>query len=342
MPMEGGWMRLGAVAWLAICCAAFASGCGDDATAPAAQDGADVVRTKAPERAFAPLVLLDSREPWRPMSGRWFIENSVLWFADDRGCGDRKVAVGRALPERRSEDRSDVDWIYPLALGTGELAYYRNPYEAGCELNWEIRHRADQLTRPQDQSRARRAELGPGEGFYLDLVDEARAGPRTLGDTPVYYERKDEGDGQVRLTYWMLFGMDDGGQAGDDNDRHEGDWERVDVLLAHDGADGYSPRAVQLDARAAEPSDILWDRFALSDGHPVVRSARGSHALAPEAPGESCADCLPWPTWRTLSDARAQHWYGFGGAWGEPGSTDETTGPLGPHGPWGVHPQDPG
>ncbi|MDP9134021.1 MAG: hypothetical protein M3N56_04240, partial [Actinomycetota bacterium] len=46
---------------------------------------------------------------------------------------------------------------------------------------------------------------------------------------------------------------------------------------------------------------------------------------------QSCGDCVPWETWRSLSDARKELWYGFGGAWGQVGSTSTTTGPLGPH-----------
>jgi hypothetical protein len=274
------------------------------------------------------------------MSARWFIERSVLWFAEDGGCPDRKVAVGRTLPEQRSADRSDIDWIYPVALGTGDLAYFRNPHDDRCELEWEVRYRADQLTRPRDGSGARAEGLRPGEGFYLDLVDEARTGPDTLGDTPVYWERRDEGDGQVRLTYWMLFGMSDD-PPGVRGSGHEGDWERFDVLLAHDGEDHYAPRAVQLDAGAEEPREIAWNEFARRGRHPAVRVARGHHRLSPSRPGEACGDCVRWRTWETLLDAGRQHWHGFGGAWGEPGATEATTGPLGPHRHWGVHPGDP-
>jgi hypothetical protein len=298
-------------------------------------------RTSTPERAFAPLVLLDAHEPWRPMSGRWFIEHAILWFADDQGCPQRKIAVGRTLPEQRSPNpRSDVDWIYPFELGEGELAYFRNAYDADCKLDFDVRYLTNQLTRPRDASPARREELRPGEGFYLDLVDDARGGPETLGHTPVYAERKDEGDGQVRVIYWMLFGMSTAARGKSDSG-HEGDWERIDVLLAHDGEDGYAPRAIQLGADTAEPRDIAWDEVARNGKHPLVRIARGSHSPAPARSGTSCPDCIRWPTWEALAAARDQHWYGFGGAWGELGPTAATTGPLGPHGAWLENPSDP-
>jgi hypothetical protein len=62
----------------------------------------------------------------------------------------------------------------------------------------------------------------------------------------------------------------------------------------------------------------------------VVRLARRTHDVA-LATGERCAACLPWVAWKSLADARKQLWYGFGGAWGDIGPTNATTGPLGPY-----------
>lgn len=52
-----------------------------------------------------------------------------------------------------------------------------------------------------------------------------------------------------------------------------------------------------------------------------------------EAAGD-CPTCPRWETWRNLRSAFYQDWFGFGGAWGEPGPTEQTTGALGPHGSW--------
>lgn len=327
MPVEGGWTKAGLVLLLVVSCIASAA-CGESSEpAPNSQ----AISTTKPEVTFAPLVQLAPDERRRPASARWFIENAVLWFADGGRCGNRKVAVGRTLPEQRSKDRSDVDWIYPFALGAGPYAYYRNLYDARCELVFDRRIYADQLSRPHDEG-PRPDDLRPGGGFYLDLVDEVRGGPDSLGKTPVYVERADAGDGEVRLTYWMLFGAN--APPGRPEGTHEGDWERIDVLLKTDGPNRYEPRAVQLVTADGGTRELPW-RSLESDGwHPVVTSARGSHTMSPATPGQRCGDCIQWRTWRTLADARKQLWYGFGGAWGAARKTSATTGPLGPHGEW--------
>jgi hypothetical protein len=126
--------------------------------------------------------------------------------------------------------------------------------------------------------------------------------------------------------------------AVDADDVHEGDWERVDVLLRRDG-DGYEPLALRVhaDGRARETA---WEDVprASEEGdsstHPLLAAELGSHELSPARGGSSCPRCPRWPTWSRLRDLRAQLWYGFGGAWGEKGEGSSTTGPLGPHGDW--------
>jgi len=329
--MEGSWRdsRPRAAALIVglalIACAALASGCGsDDGDGPPA--GASLA-TPEPLRTFAPLVFVAPGEAHRPISARWFLERSILSFAEREGCEDRPIAVGRTLPELQNPT---IDWIFHFGLGRGP-AYYRNPYDATCELDFDVRVDASQLTRPFDPG-PRAAGLEPRQGFVLDLGDEHRAGPpaRAEVDAPVYAARTDEGDGGVRLTYWMLFGMH--ALEGRPDRAHEGDWERVDVLLTDHGDDRYEPHTVEvgpapLDRRVAVP----WASVPRADGtHPIVELARGSHTPLASADG-SCDRCAAWPTWESLADVGAEDWYGFGGAWGETGDSAATTGPLGPH-----------
>jgi hypothetical protein len=322
--MEGKWR--GVVAWAAAVIAASAltigtSGCSGDASSAA-------VQTKDPATTFAPLLEFAADEPWRPMSARWFIERSRFWFAEDGDCDDRKIAVGHTLPE---EQNPTTDWIFPKGLGGWSwIAYYRTPYGANCETNRADKPvYADQLTRPHDPG-PRVEGVRPGQGFYLDLVDTARSGPvmRDGASVPVYVERSDEGDSGVRLTYWILFGMQGRSQQ---SAAREGDWERVDVILRADG-DRYEPQAIQGSGHENETS---WRETRLTDKtHPVVMSARATHTMRAAAEGEECADCVPLKAWESLAKVRKELWYGFGGAWGRPGSSDATTGPLGPHGRW--------
>jgi hypothetical protein len=316
--MEGSWR--GPAAWLAaaaIACGTVvaATGCGDDETRAAA---AGSVHTASPEKTFAPLLQLAADEPWRPVGAGWFIARSSLWFAEDRGCADRKIAVGRELPEQQN---ATIYWIFLTGLGDGpEDNYYRSPYGVRCRSNIDVRVYADEPTRPHDPG-PRRDGVRSGQGYYLSLADGGRPGTPIAAEAraPVYVERTDEGDGGVRLTYWLLFGMH--GMPGA-ADSHEGDWERVDVLLSDLGDDVYQPLGVQLEGVGAT--------HPLQGKRPVVRLAPGTH----EPTLGRCRGCVPWRSWRLLEDARDQPWYGFGGAWGEPGRSDATTGPLGPHRFW--------
>lgn len=341
--MEGSWRGLACrLAAAAIVCVSTAGtvGCGGDESDATKPDAA--VQTASPERTFAPLIEVAADEPWRPTSARWFIERSLFGFAEDGGCADREIAVGHTMAERRTKD---LNWIYPTGLGdsTEEGNYFRNPYGADCELEFGETFYADQLTRPYDPG-VRVEGVRPGEGFYLDLADDARAGlpPPRAKTAPIYVERADEGDERVRLTYWVLFGMH--GQPGAPN-AHEGDWERIDVLLRAVGGDGYEPLALQTPPAGADLAapgegddgararETAWDATRRVDGtHPVVTAARSTHAMAAGSRGAGCADCLKLRSWRSLAPAPEQPWYGFGGAWGEPGPTEAATGPLGPHG----------
>lgn len=320
-----------AVAGLLACCALATAGCG------ASSEGSSTVETDRPEAAFAPVVALADGERYRPASVPWFIERSVLWFAEDEGCPDRKIAVGHTLPEQHTVD---TDWIIHPVLGGhggGGWAYFRNPNDAHCVYKPHFRAYADQHIRPHDRA-DRPARVGIGEGFFLDLVDADRAGPAELDRARAYFERVDEGRSTVRLSYWLLFGMNAPAQRPDET--HEGDWERLDVILRRDGDSGYVPRAVAVGAidsqgAPAPARAVRWRRVEVEDGtHPVVIAGRGDHALRPARRGAACPGCERWRTRRALEAVRKQPWYGFGGAWGELGPTGATTGPLGPHGRW--------
>ena len=334
------------------CC--LAAGCGSDSSG----SSADSVKTRDPETTFAPLVALDRKERWLPMDADWFLNRSIFGFADDQGCADRAIAVGYELEDLWSPA---VDWLGQPGLGTasGTTAYFRTPYAPAtpdhdveatgipCPFREGYRIFANQQTRPYEKK-----DRAPGvrltEGYYVDLVDRARGGqrPRPAGDgskkiaAPAYVERHAEdvdGESGLRLTYWLLYGMNeplDGRGEPIEPRTHEGDWERVDVLLQEGGDDEWAPVTVRLLDADGRRRDVPWSSIERASTHPVLSAARGDHSLSPARRGDDCSGCPRWPTWASVAPVRKQPWYGFGGAWGQPGDTSATTGPLGPHGKW--------
>ena len=360
--------RLAAPALLAAGLAALSlTGCGGSARGTVATDD--------PASAFAPVVHLHPGERFMPMSARWFLGRSVLGFAEDLGCEDRKIAVGRLL---KAQQNDVTDWMFIEGIGRGP-SYWREPYrDAKCDRYRDrYRYNANQLTRPHDDSPRRARDLEPGEGYYLDLMDWARPGPAasrdggqaTVAASGSWFERSpQEVDGEpgLRLTYWMLFGMNVPHGTGGRRLAaltHEGDWERVDVLLRGEGGE-WEPAGVRLRDAGGRVRQLDWeDVRSVAAGarggegtgeatHPVLFAARGAHSLEPRqgvaisavelgggrvvrvrgVAAGPCPACARWETWRRLGPARKRLWYGFGGAWGAPGSTSATTGPLGPGG----------
>lgn len=341
--VHGPLRRWGVIAGMAVSLLGMASaGCGSDSEA---------VETRDPELTFAPMVQLDPEERWYPMGARWFLDRSVLEFATDQGCGDFEVAVGRTLEERQNEV---TQFIVIGWLGKYRPGYERYPTAASCEIDGSRDFYSVQHTRPFDTEDRPRG-LPRTEGWYIDLVDEARPGPRDtrsdgarklLKRVPAYVERVQEevdGEAGARLTYWLLYGMNEphGSEGVDRDTPHEGDWERVDVLLKRDDDDSYEPVGVRLYADGRQQREVPWDALgtvAGDDGpdktHPVLSAARGSHELSAGSSAGRCSGCPRWHLWDRVRDLRDQLWYGFGGAWGEVGSDSATTGPLGPHGKW--------
>ena len=124
---------------------------------------------------------------------------------------------------------------------------------------------------------------------------------------------------------------------------HEGDWERVVVLLSpslqpravryhqHDGSQLVPSTSVP--AGAGPPGRVRGRRHArlLSGGGREAPPSMST--LAPYLHGEPRSDrgrrrCPAGAP--VLVATRLQPWYGFGGGWGRPGPLAESSGPLGP------------
>jgi len=351
--MEGNWRvpsRVGLV--LACCAVALGAGCGSDSSG----SSADGVETRNPEATFAPLVRLAAGERWLPMDADWFLDRSIFGFAEDQGCADRAIAVGRQLEDLWTPA---VDWLGEDALGTasGTASYYRTPYApktpdhdatlmgTECPFREGYRYFANQQTRLYEEE-DRVEGLRLTEGYYLDLVDRARGGPRPRPGNriaaPAYVERHAEdveGEPGLRLTYWLLYGMHaplDGQEKPIEARTHEGDWERVEILLQEGGENEWAPAAVRLHDDEGSHRDVPWGSVRrAANVHPMLVAGKGDHTPSHAPRGdEDCGACRQWPTWSSLVPAQKQPWYGFGGSWGEVGTTSDTTGPHGPHRKW--------
>lgn len=320
------------------------------ATPPGSTTGAEAVApisTQAPERTFAPLVSLHSSEPVAPMSVDLFLHGSRLFWAFGPGCRADSKQIAPHLTTR-------AQWG---SLGSGGFTQ-----SARCGAG-DVYTTSD-YTRPYGDRRTfiDRSDLTGREGFYLDLDNPLRTsklqtatagGHRVLKPSPVYFEDHAEtGDDNlpnVRITYWFFYpfsrteGIPNWISPG-----HEGDWERISVLIRRTGVDLWQPLSVKFHRHAAS-AKVLWkDVLKARDDtgvmtHPRAFVAKGSHGTYGR-PGwfslpvghdeaKACLRCPWWFTWKPpgmLVDATQEPWYGFGGAWGYAGTTPDSSGPLGP------------
>ena len=327
------------------------------------------VVTPDPVRTFAPLVNLHSEERLWPLRAGEFLASSVLMWAHAGEDCDWSASLGRhvAKPPASQRGKFEAD-----RLGN-EPGYAHQSAGGACQDRVRRAFSTTEHTRPYDKRGPELAGLGPAEGFYLDLADDKRGGQqpgheregaqRIFPAVPVYWEWHPEpkqGKDARRITYWFLYGNSKPpGPKEALQFAHEGDWERISVLLRRGKDDSHwlpvSGRYHTHDGHQDYPwsaLDLVQAGLDESATHPVVYSALGSHASYPRAGtypqpflagdrtaftvrdrATSCPDCPEWRTWERLVSAEAQPWYGFGGAWGAVGSEPFAKGKTGPLGP---------
>ena len=282
---------------------------------------------------YAPTVRLYWSEQFFPTRASFFIDHSELRFSRHEADDISVAALGNVVASRLGE------------ASAGD-AYFQDGFYAF------------EKTRPYELNRS--PGLRERDGFFLDLggafdtTNERQLwrgctnGPRCrpdLNNVPVYYEYAGP---DKYIVYWFFYAYSDGWR----DFNHEGDWESIVVKLAND-----SPTHVAFNRHGCT-AIVQWRNVRKTDGtgrlnpdgtHPLVYSARGSHAsyaFGRPAVRRVCGapfghDIIGarwyWRTWRTMRNVLNEPWYGFGGAWGEVGSEDlprelssVTTGPLGP------------
>jgi hypothetical protein len=135
-----------------------------------------------------------------------------------------------------------------------------------------------------------------------DFSDEVRAGSADPRDWVTYVHVYPRVDGGINVQYWFFYPYNQAPLFFD----HEGDWEHITVEL---GAAG-TPRAVYFSEHGNNNPGVYrsWERVRRTGDHPIVLSARGTHASYPDQASvawfdhvsqcgavEACAD----PVWRT-------------------------------------------
>ena len=312
------------------------------------------MKTDDPVEAFAPLVNLHSHESAWPMNVGTFLASSTLVWNRGAHCAPADIfATGAGIDQAK--------------LGSGGYHHLADDPGTCKERRGPLFNTAEH-TRPYDPS-GRPAGLPLDQGFALDLANSARAGERHLNQegpqtvfsgARVYWERHPDTDGgssAERITYWLFYGLSQppGPSQVTSHLVHEGDWERISVLIKPGAKpDQWIPISARYHYHDAS-RDVPWSAVrTVSEGpdapsHPVVFSARGSHASYPRAGSYvnqlraggstiitvhdeaiACSRCPVWRTWLLLADATTQPWYGYGGAWGAAGTIPGSTGPLGP------------
>lgn len=343
-------MIAGGLAACAVC--AFASsGCGGTAS----DTVVEAAVTDDPAATFAPLVLLHPDEISFPIAADRFIERSSVKWSGSTCVGRANVATGQ-IAKRKTPGR--VPPTDMRRLGGQTRPYVFESLRTNCKPRPRL-YRSSELTRPYDSGQ-RPPGLPPEEGFYLDLLSDSKDGDppfvrsgsgRVLGDVPAYYETATV-DGWrhpgMRVTYWLLYGYGkELGPRGGELAGHEGDWQRLRVLLSRRGPRRWKPVSITLGSGPTART-VPWTEFERSGTHPVVYSARESHALYPDDGRHqrrvavvdgtamayddtaTCDDCLVWRTWRELRRVDREPWYGFGGGWGFSDFAAAMAGPLGP------------
>jgi hypothetical protein len=300
---------------------------------PAVPTPAAATETWADRAAkYAPQLRFHSGEQFWPAKVSWIADRSRLRFSK-ADWFDAEIAGQGSVNEAR------------LGGSTGSSPYtytYNN-----------ITYRSSDCTRPYtslsstphcaDPYGRDRSTLARQEGFFLDIDDSAHPGQTDFntGTVPVYYQHGTLASGGYYLTFWFSYAYDKFTWLGPDQ-QHEGDWEKISMRLDAN----YVPQTVAWSYHNCAPIKLSWANTPkVYTTHPVSYVGEGSHADYPSTDVPTLCDISTkdnvnntgkrWNTWNYVVDTNNAGWYGFGGAWGEVASPDNTyasdyTGPMGP------------
>jgi hypothetical protein len=287
---------LAAVASLAAACQSGGTGV---PTVPSQATGASPAAASARQliERFGPMVYLASEERFEPTTAENFISNSTLLFRPAAHCPAPVIAA--------PADAARLSAGYVAAETTDDCS--------GEVKTW----RSNSPSRPAHRDAV---------GFFLDIDSSAYHGIGTAA--PAYVQYKD----RSYVMYWLLYAYNQQPvRPVDQLFDHEGDWERVAVLL---DAANYPTDVVYFGHGGK--CRVPWSKAPKEGEHPIAYSAKGTHASYP-GPGihragiDQTSAGTPWRTWQNLRLVDDEPWRDYGGGWGNVGQGPHATGPEGPH-----------
>lgn len=293
------------VAGLLVGCTSSEQGSG----APSPNRSASVESTSndsddlaAKAKKVAPVVWLAKEEEHLPADASVFVDESELRFDSGR-CGREVV----------SPDPTEV------GLADGEYTAYANVKKGTGQHDTCVEDKTVQYaTNGSDKYQN-------GQGFYLDVNDDARHGVGP--DAPSYWQYlgdKETGDGA--FLYWLFYAYNDFAN------NHEADWERVAVKV-----DNWRPVGMVF-KRHNEPTCLVDSAdMQTRDGRLVAYAAKGSHGSYSyggtfDVNGfvDTTSQGELWRTGAALKATKEQPWWGYRGMWGAVKDVPGFTGIAGP------------
>lgn len=265
---------------------------------------------------YAPQVRLAPGEFANPASVDWYLNRVSMRFNHGGGCRDHEVlGLGKVNQQNiASQQHQKKKGKWGLCTHTEEIAYSDS---------------SDRFFLQPSSEETHRGSSNPDDWVAYAHVNGCQSAT----------------SGHIAVQYWLFYPYNDAFASVN----HEGDWEHVTVHLDELGGNPSSVFLSQhLTGTLIASSEISW-----SDGtHPVVYSARGTHANYPRVGDYNIPDFngipIPvkdkardggsiWQTWTRVINVgeigdplNNQLFTLFAGRWGEIGVSQYTSGPVGP------------